>query len=88
MTIEAIIINACITVFSLGLLIVSIFSYRKYRNVKLLFVVGVFILFFIKGLLFSLSFFIEPLEAFNLPPALGLLDLLMLLLLFMATLKS
>ncbi len=57
MEIESIIINACITIFSLGLLIVSLMSYRKYKNAKLLFVSIVFLVFFVKGIVFSLSLF-------------------------------
>jgi hypothetical protein len=59
MLIESIVIDACITIFALGLLIVSILSYRKYKNLKLLFVSLVFLVFLIKGILLSLGLFYE-----------------------------
>ena len=87
MEFESIIIDACITVFSLGLLIVSLLSYRKYKNVKLLFVSIVFFVFFVKGIVFSLGLFNNQFAGILSNPYIGLFDLLVLVLLFMATLK-
>ena len=87
MEIESIIINACITIFSLGLLIVSLMSYRKYKNAKLLFVSIVFLVFFVKGIVFSLSLFSVQFGGIASNPYIGLFDLAVLVLLFMATLK-
>ena len=87
MEIESIIINACITIFSLGLLIVSLMSYRKYKNAKLLFVSIVFLVFFVKGIVFSLSLFSVQFGDIASNPYIGLFDLTVLVLLFMATLK-
>jgi len=87
MEIEGLIINAGITVFSLGLLLVSILSYRKYRNNKLLFVSLVFLVFFIKGVMLSLGLFSQQLTEIISNPYFGLLDLIILVLLFIATLK-
>jgi len=87
MEIESIVINACITIFSLGLLIVSLMSYRRYKNAKLLFVGIVFFVFFVKGIFFSLSLFNEQLAALSSNPYVGLFDLTILILLFMTTLK-
>ena len=87
MEIESIIINACITIFSLGLLIVSLLSYRKYKNAKLLFVSIVFFVFFVKGIVFSLSLFTVQLGDIASNPYIGLFDFAILVLLFMATLK-
>ena len=84
---ESIFINACITIFSLGLLIVSLMSYRKYKNAKLLFVSIVFLVFFVKGIVFSLSLFIKQFVDIASNPYIGLFDLAILILLFMATLK-
>ena len=56
MEIQDIIINSFITMFSLGLLIVSLASYKKYKNTKLLFITAVFILFSIKAIIISLGF--------------------------------
>jgi len=89
MQIEGIIINACITMLSLGLLIVSLASYRKHRNLKLLFISLVFIVLLIKGILLSLSLFypLPSLDYIIYGTYTGLFDLAILLLLFIATLK-
>jgi len=87
MDVESIIIDACITIFALGLLIVSLLSYRRYKNGKLLFVSLVFGIFLIKGLILSLSLFYNQFADITSNPYIGLLDLMMLVLLFMATLK-
>ncbi|MEM0467562.1 MAG: hypothetical protein QXL17_04380 [Candidatus Thermoplasmatota archaeon] len=82
------ILGACITTFSIGLLALSVVCFRKYRNEKLLFISGVFFIFLIKGIIVTFRYFnilifsiIEP--YFDN----GLLDLCVLLLLFLATLK-
>ena len=90
MQIEVIAISAGITIFSLGLLIVSLVSYKKYKNSKLLFITLVFFVLLIKGILFSVSLFFPELSMIN---SLlfsiygGLFDLTILVLLFIATLK-
>jgi len=55
---ESIIIYAFITIFSIGLFCVSLLSFNKSKNKKLLFVSIVFFLFFIKGVILSLSLFL------------------------------
>ena len=87
MQIEQIVISAFITILSLGLLLVSFVSYRKYKNLKLLFVSLVFIIFFIKGILLSLSLFYGEFTSILTDPYIGLFDVIILLLLFIATLK-
>ena len=87
MLILNVVIGASITIFSLGLLLISLLSYRRYKNIKLFFVSLVFIIFLIKGILLTLNLFYENLIGLNYDPYLGVLDLIMLLLLFMATLK-
>jgi hypothetical protein len=84
---ESIAINACITIFSFGLFTVSILSYHKYKNTKLLFVSLVFLFFLIKGVVLSLGLFIEQLAGFLSNPYIGIFDLAILILLFIATLK-
>lgn len=87
MQLEEIIISAFVTIFSLGLLAVSLASYRKYRNMKLLFVSLVFLIFLVKGILMSLSLFFGDIVALDSILYNGLIDLGILLLLFIATLK-
>ena len=82
---ENIIISACVTIFSLGLLIISLASYLKYKNLKLLFVSLVFLLFLIKGILLSINVFFEELAGLNL--YFIIFDLVILIFLFIATLK-
>jgi len=87
MEIEQIIISAFITIFSIGLFLISIASYRKYNNKKLLMVSGVFFLFLVKGILLSYAlFFNDPLGVTSVTTT-GLFDVLILILLFIATLK-
>ena len=87
MEMESIVIEACITIFSLGLLVVSLLSYRKYKNTKLLFVSLVFLVFLLKGILFSLGLFNAQIAGIVSNPYTGLFDLVVLVLLFIATLK-
>jgi hypothetical protein len=88
MEIHTIVINAVITVFSLGLLLISLFSYKKHKNKKLLFVSFVFLVLFIKGILMSAGLFSQDLAAV-IPNSffIGIFDLIILVLLFLATLK-
>jgi hypothetical protein len=86
--IENSIIYGFLTIFSLGMFIVSILSYKRSKNTKILFVTMVFFVFFLKGILLSLSIFIVEINDIITIPILGLFDLLMILLLFMATLKK
>jgi hypothetical protein len=85
---ESIIIYGFITVFSIGLFSVSILSYYKSKNKKLLFVSTVFLLFFIKGVVLSLSLFFSDLNNIITIPILAFFDLIVLFLLFIATLKK
>ena len=87
MEIQDIIISAFITIFSVGLLAVSLASYRKYKNLKLLFVSLVFLVFLIKGVLLSLGLFNEDIAIILTSTYAGLFDLAILILLFIATLK-
>ncbi|MFH1100947.1 MAG: hypothetical protein V1726_02780 [Methanobacteriota archaeon] len=87
MEIINIIINACITVFSLGLFFVSLLSYIHSKNKKLLFVSGAFFLFFIKGLVLSISLFIDTIVVLQPTLYLEFFDLIIILILFMTTLK-
>ena len=85
---ETMIIYGFLMVFAIGLCIISLLSYLKTKNKKLLFVTAVFFLFIIKGILLSASLFITiPLELISIQ-ILSVFDLIVLLLLFMATLKK
>ena len=88
MEIESI-ISASITIFSLGLLLISLVGYKRNKNQKLLLLSGIFILFLIKGIVFSLYVFhIEtPFSLIITQKYLGLFDLVILSILFLTTLK-
>ena len=83
----SIILSACITIFALGMFIVSSLSYRRFSNQKLLFVSSAFFIFFIKGVLQSLSLFMEELAFLDTNVYMKLIDLVILIMLFSATLK-
>jgi hypothetical protein len=90
MELEGIVFSAGITVLALGLLFISVTSYRKYRNPKLLFISLVFVVLLIKGILFNLHVFFEEFPLVNTLLFTiygGIFDFMILLLLFMATVK-
>lgn len=89
MELEQIILTSCITVIALGMFIVSLLSYRTYKNKKLLFVSVAVLVFLIKGILQSLFLFdiIQGVPVMYANPFSGFFDLLILVLLFAATLK-
>ena len=87
MELQLVIISAFITIFSLGLFIISLTSYRKYKNQKLLFVCLVFLVFLLKGILLSIQLFTNEFPLLNDSTSSGLFDLMILILLFIATLK-
>jgi len=76
------------TVFSLGLFIISLNSYRKAQKKKILFVSLVLLLFFIKNLLLSLFLFTAQIENTIMILVLELFDLLILVFLFIAVLTK
>jgi len=82
------IIYGFLTVFSFGLWTISVLTYQKSKNKKILFVNIVFLFFLIKGLLLSLSIFSNELIDFLSIPLFAVFDLLILFLLFMAVLKT
>jgi hypothetical protein len=85
--IDMIFISAFITIFSVGLFAISFASFRKYKEIKLLFVGCVFIFFLAKGFLFSLGLFSNNITSGNLIFYFGIIDVIILVLLFIATLK-
>ena len=76
------------TVFSLGLLMISLISYHRSKNKKILFVSLVLLLFFIKNLLLSYFLFTAQIQNNITILALELFDLLILVFLFIAVLTK
>ena len=83
----SIILCGFITIFSLGLLAVSLFSFGKFKTTKLLVVSLVFLIFFIKGILMSLGLFYTMWGLPTANDAFLFLDVLILGFLFVVTLK-
>jgi len=81
-----IISNAVVTVFSIGLLIISLASYLKYKGVKLLLISIVFLTYSIKGVLMSIHLFINKTLFTDGLLASSIFDLVTLLLFYIATL--
>ena len=87
MEIEYIVIGAAISINSFILLLTTLFSYRKYKNRRLLFVMAVFLFFFIRGILLSLGLFFDQLEFITAGYPIWLIDVIILNLLYISALK-
>jgi hypothetical protein len=87
MQLGLIVLSAGITIFSLNLLIVSLLSYWKYRNKKLLLISSVFIFFFIRGLFLTYRVFYEDITNLSSILYLWVFDLFILVLLYITSLK-
>ena len=84
---ESIIISPFLIVFSLGMLITSIMSYHRSKNIKLIFVSLVFLIFLIKGIIIALTIAYQEFTVLTSLSYFGTLDVIILILLFIATLK-
>jgi len=87
MEVEGIIIGAAITINALILIATSLMSYRKYKNVKLLFIFVAFLFFLIRGVLFSIGIFYEPFHFFTTTYYLLIFDVIILNILYFSALK-
>ena len=82
-----VVLSAFVTIFSMGLFAVSLFSYRKSKNIKLLLVSIVFLVFLLKGILLSVSIFYSSSVLPSANVSFVFFDVIILLVLFVATLK-
>jgi len=87
MGIEQALISSVITIFALGLLLVTLRSFYHTRNTYLLFIIVVFIVFLIKGILLSISIFNTEIDT-SVSGLLIVFDVIILLSLFLGTLKK
>ena len=87
MELSSIILSPFILVFSLGMLLTSLMSYHRSKNLKLLFVSLVFLLFFLRGIFLAAGSVFDEFNGWISLFSFGVLDLIILLLLFLATLK-
>lgn len=83
-----IIIVGITTVFSLGLLLISLSSYRKSKNKKIVFISLLLLLFFVKNLLLSVFLFTVQIQTDATILILECFDLLILVFLFIAVLTK
>jgi hypothetical protein len=88
MQICEIIISASITLFSIGLLSLSLISSKIYKSYKLTLITLVFIVFVVKGILLSASLFLAGLEGISTTMYWHIFDMIVLSLLFFTTLKK
>ena len=78
---------AFVLILSVFLLGASIYSYRVTGNRKMLFVMGAFILFTVKGVLMALSLFTELVDL-EMDESLVLIDLFILITLYLLTMTK
>jgi len=78
---------ALVTVFSLAITIITLLTYRRTGNQKVLFISAALGLFFVKGLYLSLGILNDEPDYFNLLNYSIFLDLLIVLLIFFSILK-
>ncbi|MFH1101477.1 MAG: hypothetical protein V1726_05545 [Methanobacteriota archaeon] len=83
----SIILSAGITILAVNLFLVSVFSYRRFRNKKLLFISIVFLLFFIRGILLSVNVLSGMISDQNQFVSLWVFDLFILITLYITSLK-
>ncbi len=84
---EDIIIFSCLTIFSLVLFCVSILSYWRYKKIKLLFISMVFLVFLIRSVVLSLSLFYDIFASFSSSNYIWILDLIILVILYLTSMK-
>jgi hypothetical protein len=80
-------IISCIIVISFGLLTLSLLVYRKTRNNKMLVISMVFLIFFIKVLLYNISLYFSDIDFYESMTVVWIFDLIVLLLLYIASIK-
>jgi hypothetical protein len=81
------VIGPFLIVFSSGMLVTAAMSYHRTHSLKMVFVNLVFVLFLFKGILMVLSLFIKNLGPLYSLASFGIIDIVMIVFLFLATLK-
>jgi hypothetical protein len=79
---------AWVTVFSLALFVIGFLSYRRTGNPKLLAVSTAFLLYFIKGIVMALGLYFPDIVTITTQLPTILLDVLILLTLYYATVRA
>jgi len=84
MEIEIILLFAGITILSLILLTVTLYSFKKTRNNKLIFVSLIFLFLFVRGFLLSFGLFNDQIASLTSSDYIWVFDLITLILLYVA----
>ncbi len=82
MDIEIVTLFAILTLLSGTLLIITLLSYRRYKNRGLLLVSMVFLFFLIRGILLTLKLFNDTIKSFTSSDYIWIFDLVILILLY------
>lgn len=80
-------IVSCITVISFTLLVLSLLAYKKSKSIKMLFISFVFLVFFAKIILYNVSLYVTEINIFDSITNIWIFDLIVLLLLYIASMK-
>jgi hypothetical protein len=78
---------SCIMVISFGLLLLSLLAYKNNKSLKMLFISFVFLVFFIKVVIYNISLYISDINLFDSMINIWIFDLVILVLLYIASMK-
>jgi hypothetical protein len=87
MSVLELLILSIVIVISFGLLVLSLFAYKKNKNLKMLFISFVFLVFFVKVVLYNISLFVQEINIFDSMINIWVFDLVILVLLYIASMK-
>jgi hypothetical protein len=80
-------IVSCIAVISFSLLVLSLLAYTKSKSIKMLFISFVFLVFFTKIVWYNISLYVADINIFDSIVNIWIFDLVVLLLLYIASMK-
>ena len=81
-------VAAGITLFSFGLLVLSLVGLKKTKDTRMIFVSAMFLMFLVKGILYTYSLFQGSYIFFDSILNVLIVDLIILILLFISSLKG
>jgi len=87
MSILELLIISFIIVISFSLFVLSILSFKKSRSIKMLLISIVFLVFFIKVIIYNVSLYFSNINIFDSITNMWIFDLAVLLLLYIASMK-
>lgn len=81
------IIFSVFTVLAGALLVISLLAFQRSKKTKMLMLSAVFLIFVVKGLVISISLFVDLLSPYWLVVAFGIFDCIAIVVLYFSTLK-